>query len=144
MKAEIKIDPDCITPHAVIYAATIDEEVQRILKIFTDEGGPLSATSDDRIYLVEPEDVLLLRVEGGKTQIVTKNRTLQSPRRLYELHDALGRDFVRISKSAVVNLNACESMEATWGGMMLLYLKNGESEYISRHYLPAFKKRLGL
>lgn len=34
--------------------------------------------------------------------------------------------------------------EAEFGGMMLLTMKNGSSEYVSRHYLPEFKKYLGL
>lgn len=35
-------------------------------------------------------------------------------------------------------------VESTLGGLMLLVLKNGCKECISRKYLPAFKKYLGL
>ena len=35
-------------------------------------------------------------------------------------------------------------VEPTLGGLMLLVLKNGCRDHISRKYLPAFKQYLGL
>lgn len=49
-----------------------------------------------------------------------------------------------ISKSALVNLDHLDHVEAEFGGLMRLTLKNGKSEYVSKHYLPEFKKYLGL
>ena len=56
----------------------------------------------------------------------------------------LGKDFMQISKSAVINLKQIDFVEPSFSGMMKLFLKNKQSEYISRKYLSEFKKYLGL
>ena len=37
-----------------------------------------------------------------------------------------------------------ESVEPSFNGVMLLHMKNGEKEYISRKFVPQLKKYLGL
>ena len=56
----------------------------------------------------------------------------------------LGADFMRISKSIIVNLRKIESVEAVFNGMLLLRMKNGSKEYVSRTYLPQMKEYLGI
>lgn len=51
---------------------------------------------------------------------------------------------MRISKGTLANLNYLDYVESTLGGLMLLVLKNGCKECISRKYLPTFKQYLGL
>ncbi|WP_331282462.1 LytTR family DNA-binding domain-containing protein [Lactobacillus delbrueckii] len=67
-----------------------------------------------------------------------------SRKRLYEVYQQLGQDFMQISKQAVVNLTCLESVEASFNGTMFLRLEHGLSDYISRKYLTAFKQYLGL
>ena len=65
-------------------------------------------------------------------------------KRLYEAEEILGRGFLRISKSAIVNLRYLDSVEPSMSGMMLLKLKNGMKDYVSRKYLPSLKNYLGI
>ena len=51
---------------------------------------------------------------------------------------------MQISKACVVNLSFAESVEAGFGGSLLLKMKNGLSEYVSRTYLPGLKNYLGI
>ena len=51
---------------------------------------------------------------------------------------------MQISKTTLVNLSCMDSIEAGFSGTLLLKLKNGCSDYVSRTYLPKFKKYLGL
>ena len=86
----------------------------------------------------------MVRVENEKTQVFTRDGQYDSGKRLYELEAALGSDFLRINKSTLVNLRQLDYVEPTLGGLMLLVLKNGCRDHISRKYLPAFKQYLGL
>lgn len=52
--------------------------------------------------------------------------------------------FVRISKSAIVNINQIHHAEASFNGTMELVMKNGITDYISRSFRKNFKERLGL
>ncbi|HHT54760.1 MAG TPA: LytTR family transcriptional regulator, partial [Clostridiales bacterium] len=48
--------------------------------------------------------------------------------------------FIRISKSVLVNLKYLDCVEPSFGGIMLLVLKNGCKDYISRKYLTGPNK----
>jgi DNA-binding LytR/AlgR family response regulator len=64
--------------------------------------------------------------------------------RLYELSEQLGSKFMQISKTTLVNLSYMDSIEPGFSGTLLLKLRNGSKDYVSRKYLPEFKKYLGL
>ena len=86
----------------------------------------------------------MIRIENSETIIYCDNHKYRSKKRLYELLSLLGKDFIQISKSAVINLKQIDFVEPSFSGMMKLFLKNKQSEYISRKYLSEFKKCLGL
>lgn len=56
----------------------------------------------------------------------------------------MGTDFIRISKSMILNLNKVERFVPSLGGRIEAVLKNGEKAVISRQYVPEVKKRLGI
>ena len=87
----------------------------------------------------------MVRVENGQTMIYDQKKNVYySNKRLYEIRDRIGADFLQISKSALVNRSCLSSVEAGFNGTLLLHLKNGLKDYVSRRYLPAFKQYLGL
>ena len=51
---------------------------------------------------------------------------------------------MQISKSCAVNFSYIQSVEAGFGGSLLLKMRNGLSDYVSRKYLPDLKNYLGL
>ncbi len=51
---------------------------------------------------------------------------------------------MKISKSTIINLNQVNSVKPSFNGMISLLLKNSCKDYISRKYIPSFKKYLGL
>ena len=65
-------------------------------------------------------------------------------KRLYELEQQLGYAMIRISKTTLVNIRFIDYVELSFGGALLLKLKNKEQDYVSRKYLPAFKKAIGI
>lgn len=65
--------------------------------------------------------------------------------RLYELEERFaGTDFIRISKSMILNLDKVERFVPALGGRIEALLKNGERAVISRQYVPALKRKLGM
>lgn len=86
----------------------------------------------------------MARVENSEVVIYCKDKSYKSKKRLYEIGEQLGSEFMQISKSAFINLNKIECVEPYFNGMMNLKLKNGCSEYISRKYLPNLKRYLGI
>ena len=145
MQVEIKIEKATAVPYAVIYTDTITPEVQRAAVLLEGAGdNKLVVEQQERLVILRPEEIFLVRVENEKPVVYTRDNRYFSGKRLYELESALGDGFLRINKSTLVNLRQLDYVEPTLGGLMLLVLKNGARDHISRKYLPAFKQYLGV
>ncbi len=48
------------------------------------------------------------------------------------------------AKTTLVNIRCIDYAEVSFGGALMLKLKNKEQDYVSRTYLSAFKKAIGI
>ena len=145
MKVNIDISAEYKEPFAVIHTDKVTEEIQRMIDIFSNGETPVTALQNEEdIVVLQPKDIYMVRVENGDTVIYGAKQKYRSRRRLYELADQLGKQFMQISKTTLINLSYMDSIEPGFSGTLLLKLKNGDKDYVSRKYLPEFKKYLGL
>ena len=144
MKVSVEITPGVKEPYAVIYTAQVTEEIQRTIDLLGTGDTPVTAYHEEKLIILQPEDIFMVRVEDGDTILYGAKQKFRSRKRLYELSIQLGKQFMQISKSTLVNLSYLDSVEPGLGGTMLLKLKNGCKDYVSRKYLPDFKRYLGL
>jgi len=86
----------------------------------------------------------LTNSQNGRVYVDTLKGTFKYKERLYELEEKLNKNFVRISKSVLVNVEEIQSLEMEFNGKMKMNLKSGDVEYTSRSYLKDIKKALGL
>jgi len=145
MKVEIKINPDIAEITAVIHAPKMTPELIALvesLEEIEDKASLLTAKKDDKIFIIEPSQVDIVRVEGGELKLYNQNaQEYVVTKSLQEILDSIGSNFVRISKSAIVNVNRVDHLSNSFNGTMHIVMKNGVSDYISRKYLADFKKR---
>ena len=74
----------------------------------------------------------------------TEEQEFESKRKLYELEIQFPQDFVRVSKSTLVNLNKIVSIQMSKIGATQLVLDNDVSIHVSRKYLKDLKHHLGI
>lgn len=145
MKVNIDISAEYKEPFAVIHTDKVTGEIQRMIDIFSNSETPVTALQNEEdIVVLQPKDIYMVRVENGDTVIYGAKQKYRSRKRLYELADQLGKQFMQISKTTLINLSYMDSIEPGFSGTLLLKLKNGNKDYVSRKYLPEFKKYLGL
>lgn len=146
VKVEIKMTETAKEPYAVIFTNEMTEAVRQAAAILEGCSFPTrrNRNGQRKVFVLRPEELYMLRVENERAAVYTRTKRFDSGRRLYEFEDMLGVSFMRISKSVLINLQYLECVEPTLGGLMMVTLKNGCKECISRKYLPAFKKYLGL
>ena len=145
MKVSIDISPEYKEPFAVIHTDKVTDEIQRMIDIFSSSETPVTALmNEEDIIVLQPGDIYMVRVEEGDTIIYGQKLRFRSRKRLYELSSQLGRQFMQISKTTLINLSYMDSIEPGFSGTLLLKLKNGCKDYVSRKYLPDFKKYLGI
>lgn len=148
MKVECKISADYKEPYAILHLDKMTETAAAIISMLEKENinsPTLIAAKDKKTYFIKPEDISLVRTEGREIVCYDKRKNryiLDKP--LYELENILDIHFVRISKSAIVNINQISHVEASFNGTMELVMKNGVTDYISRSFRKGFRERLGL
>ena len=144
MKVECKISTDCKEPYAVLY-------IEKITPVIAEAISLLERAETDSIALVAVREGNTYFIEREKLELVweivcydgLKNRYVLS-KPLYELEQVLGSQFVRISKSTIINIRRIDHVAAGFNGTMELVMKNGMESYISRSFRKIFKERLGL
>ena len=145
MKVNIDISAEYKEPYAVIHTDKVTDEIQRMIDVFSNSETPVTALQNEEdIVVLQPREIYMVRVEEGDTVIYGSRQKYRSRKRLYELAQQLGKQFMQISKTTLINLSYMDSIEPGFSGTLLLKLKNGDKDYVSRKYLPEFKKYLGL
>ena len=145
MKVSIDISPEYKEPFAVIHTDKVTGDIQRMIDIFSSSETPVTALmNEEDIIVLQPREIYMVRVEDGDKIIYGQKLRFRSKKRLYELSSQLGKQFMQISKTTLINLSYMDSIEPGFSGTLLLKLKNGCKDYVSRKYLPEFKKYLGI
>lgn len=129
----------------ILRCAQLDDRVLELLRALRNEQFKLSAYSETGITLLDPKEVYYFEAVDNKVFAYCEKQVYEVRKKLYELEDAFaGTDFLRISKSTIVDLSKVMHLSAAFNGRLEAKLKNGEKTIISRQYVPALKKKLGL
>lgn len=97
------------------------------------------------IHLIAPADIYYFEYVDQKVFAYGKTKVYESKSKLYELEEQLAKtEFIRVSKSCILNLNKIGSLAPSLGGRFEARLKNGEKVIISRQYVNVLKEVLGL
>lgn len=94
-------------------------------------------------YSISCEHILYIDTIQEKLFVHTGIKVYEAKKRLYELVEILPEQFVRISKSVIVNLKQVEHYSPLANGLMKATFYNGEETYISRKYLQIIRTKIG-
>ena len=125
-----------------------DEQVNKIIdfvKHLDAVENSFTASSEGKIFNVGINEILYIESVDRKTFGYTANQVYELGYKLYEIEEKYQLfDYIRISKSCIVNLQKIHSLKPEFGGKILVTMENNEKLYISRQYAPALKEKLGL
>ncbi|MDR0912672.1 MAG: LytTR family transcriptional regulator [Methanobrevibacter sp.] len=159
MEVELIISKDIENPKAIIKANKLNANIEKAIHFLEnidnvkniDENEKIDVIPinyDKKINIVQFKDISLIKSANNQNLVyLTKKNKKEGYRvnkRLYELEEILDDSFIRISKSTIVNINQIDFVSPAFNGSMIISLKNGLKDTISRKYLPKFKKRLGM
>lgn len=133
------------TLQVVIKCRKINDEIIRLkchIELFDRK---LQAKKDGEWYLINSSDVLYFESVDNHTFLYTEDDVMEVKQRLYELEDILSdKDFIRVSKSQIVNINKVRSLRPELNRTILATMCNGEQLYISRKYVQAIRNILSI
>jgi len=129
----------------IVRCRKIRPELMRVLNTLKAQNDMLVAYINSEVYRIDIADIFYIEAVDNKTFLYCENQIYESKHKLYELEEVLGMsDFLRVSKSVIVNLNEIKSLLPALSGRLDAVLRNGEKISISRQYVSELKKNLGI
>ena len=154
MKVNLFVSKDLEEPYAEIYTGALTDNIQKAMILLENEteedeegigdNSILAVKKGSDIVLLDFEDIFMIRVEEKQTKVYTDDKDYLVKKPLYQIEENLDSNFVRVSKSTIVNLRKIKRVAPSLRGMMFIELKNGLKDNISRKYLSDFKEALDL
>ena len=146
MKVNLFVSGDVKEPYADIHTNELTDNVLKARSLLEgdDSKDMLAVKKGSDIVLLEFKEIFMIRVEDKQVNVHTINKQFRIKKPLYQIEQDLPSDFVRISKTTIINLKKIERVAPSLKGMMFIELKNGLKDNISRKYLPDFKNALDL
>ena len=129
----------------IVKCDKIGDDLQKILNYIKQGNNKLNVYKNGDIYFIEPEQIYYFESVDQKVFAYGKTEVYEVKSKLYELENELpARDFMRATKSTILNLNKIKSLTPAFSGRFEALLKNGERVIISRQYVNVLKERLGI
>ena len=122
-----------------------DEQVKRLkahIELFENK---IQAKQENGYCFVNALDVYYFESVDDRVFLYTEDNVMEVKQRLYALEELLPKqDFIRISKSQIVNINKIKALKPELNRTILATMCNGEQLYISRKYVKEFRSLLAI
>lgn len=89
-------------------------------------------------------EIYCFTVENNKVYALLEKEKLQIKCRLYKLEETLPEGFIKINQSSIINCAMISRFDASLSGSLLIKLKNGYCDYVSRRNIKNVKERFGI
>lgn len=145
MKITIMDRADGEEDEIIVRCRKLDERIAGLLMAVKAGQEKITAAKDGTIVQILPDQIYYCEAVDNRVFLCLEKEVYETKFKLYELEKRFeGLDFLRVSKSFLLNLSWVEAFRPALSGRFEAYMKNGEKIMISRQYVPALKKKLGM
>jgi len=145
MKITINENVNIKETEIIINCRQTDEQILRICAGLRILDKKVTGTHNGQTFILNASDILYVETVDRKAFIYTERQVYETPLKLYELEERLaGEEFIRATKSCVLNFSKVKSLRGDFGGRMLCVLENGETITVSRQYAIVIKQNLSI
>ncbi len=129
----------------IIRCAQPDDDILKLIYALKARRDKLPCLDDGSIVMIEPGSVYYFEAVDDRVFAYCSSKVYEIKRKLYELEQQFeNTDFLRISRSVIVNISRISKLTPAFNGRFEALLDNGERTVISRQYVPALKRKLGI
>ncbi|MDO5522346.1 MAG: LytTR family DNA-binding domain-containing protein [bacterium] len=146
MRIRIEVDDRIKENEVLIRCGQLTDEVYELQKSLT---GMMSKKKEMVFYKGETEfyipleEILFFETDPTGICAHTINQMYQVKYKLYELEELLPRNFMRVSKSTILNVNHIYSITRNLTASSVVEFQNTHKQvYISRYYYKAVKEKI--
>jgi DNA-binding LytR/AlgR family response regulator len=143
IKVELVDDPSDESLH--LRVLNMDENITRFINSLKMRDYNLVGYSENKMYRINLQSIYYFEAVERKVFVYSQKRVYEVKEKLYQLEEKFENlNFVRISKSMIVNIDKIETIYPVLSGNFELKLDNDEVLRISRYYVNILKQKLGM
>ena len=143
MKFTLHIDP-AREEECIVYAKEQRPMLSQIEHLVSESDCRLLGRDGVDWVVLQPHEVCCFVTEDEKVCAVVGQKRLPVKKRLYQLLEELGGDFIRINQGCIANVRNIERFTPSIGGALQVVFVGGYRDYVSRRELKNLKERMGL
>lgn len=146
MRIQIEVDEFLTEDEVLIRCRTLNDTIARIQKQIVGiaaESEKFLFTKGDTNYYISLSDILFFETEASLVNVHTRDDIYQTKYKLYELEELLPAYFMRVSKSAILNVNEVFSITRNLSSASLIHFTDSHKQvYVSRSYFKPLQYKL--
>ena len=145
MKIRIEVDETTLENEVVIRCAGLTKEVQMIQQALSEivaGNQRFIFYKGETEYYMSLDEILFFETENGTINVHTADDVYQTKYKLYELEERLPGYFMRVSKSAILNVDKIYFMTKNLSTCLVQFTKSHKQVYVSRYYFKPLKEKL--
>lgn len=145
MKIETNISNEFKDTTIIINSSKMTEEIQNIINYISNISttpNQIIANKNNEIYLIDIKDIITFFSKDKFVYLKTNKDIYRTKYKLYEIEQLLEKDFIRISNSCIINMEQIDFFDASIIGTILVKLKDGTTENVSKRNISNIMKIL--
>lgn len=143
MKIKIEIDENLTEEEIVIRGSALTEEMTAVQRAVADvlaRKQTLTFYKNETEYYIPLNEILFFETEDGGISAHTSADVYTVKYKLYELEQVLPRNFIRVSKSTILNASKVYSVERNLTASSIVQFAGSHKQvYVSRYYYKSLK-----
>lgn len=144
MNVEVTLVKETEEEGAIIRTTQLSDTIGMAVDLLEGNTRTLVVSKEEKSFLLDLSKIYYIESVDNKSFVYTKSDCYETKYKLYELEDILGNNFFRCSKAMICNIRKIRSVKAGPNARMEATLLSDEMIVISRSYVKALKKKLGL
>lgn len=145
MKITIEALADGAKEEIIIRTNTMDSDIINLIYAVKAGRNRITAFYENEIVQLDSKEVYYFESVDNKVYACCEKKVFEIKQKLYELEEIYKQtNFVRISKSMIVNISKVSKIVPMFNGRLEGVLCNGEKVIITRQYVANLKKKLGI
>ena len=130
-------------PCVVIQAKQLSDQAREVIEYLEQVVIPIK--TDHHLIMVKIDDIILAEIDKNQLTIYTTDKTFTIRDTLTNFQHRINRrNFLQISRHAVMNIDHLESLSDSFSGNMMAKLTRGVKSSVSRKYVKSLMDYLGV
>ena len=146
MKIKIEIDASLAEEEIIIRCRTLSEDAISIQKRVADAVNSrmqLEVTKGEKEYYITLDEIFFVETDATGVVVHTAKEIYETKHRLYELEDMLPGNFIRVSKSTILNATKVRTVHKNiTGASEVGFMGSSKKVFVSRNYFKLLMAKL--